>query len=106
MLSQEPCAALTPFRTVDDDGNDVKPGSPGEILLKGPIIFNGYHNRPEETAKAFRDGWFCTGDIGEMRGDLLYIVDRKKVRGPFRPHKLLQPPELPLFASLYLMTYA
>jgi acyl-CoA synthetase (AMP-forming)/AMP-acid ligase II len=57
----------------------MPPGSPGEILLKGPIIFRGYHNRPEETAKSLKDGWYYTGDIGEMRGDLLYIVDRKKV---------------------------
>jgi acyl-CoA synthetase (AMP-forming)/AMP-acid ligase II len=82
----------------------VPPGTPGEILLKGPTIFLGYHNRPEENANAFRDGWFCTGDIGEVRNDLLYIVDRKKVCGPFRPHKILHPPALPLFASLYLMT--
>lgn len=90
---------------VDERLQDVEPGRPGEILLKGPMIFRGYHNRPAENAEAFHDGWFCTGDIGEMRGDLLYIVDRKKVSGPFRPHKLLHPPELPLFATLYLMTY-
>ena len=88
---------------MDDDGKDVAVGQRGEITVRSPVVFRGYHNRPMETANAFQDGWFLTGDIGEMRGDLLYILDRKKVRLPFRPHKLLHPPSLPLFASLYHM---
>lgn len=56
----------------DDDGL-------GEILLRGPQITPGYLGRPEETAAAFRDGWFATGDIGRLDADgFLYVVDRKK----------------------------
>jgi long-chain acyl-CoA synthetase len=51
----------------------------GEVLLRGPQITPGYLDRPEETAASFRDGWFCTGDIGRTDADgFLYIVDRKK----------------------------
>lgn len=47
------------------DGIDMKLGENDEILVRGPNIFAGYWKRPEETAKAFRDGWFRTGDQGE-----------------------------------------
>jgi len=51
----------------------------GEIGLRGPQITPGYLNRAEETRAAFRDGWFCTGDIGYVDGEgFLYILDRKK----------------------------
>jgi long-chain acyl-CoA synthetase len=64
----------------DDDGNDVKPGEPGEICIRGPQVMAGYWQRPEETEKAMtKDGFFKTGDIGTMdeRG-YVRIVDRKK----------------------------
>ncbi|MGB7668350.1 MAG: AMP-binding protein [Candidatus Acidiferrales bacterium] len=47
-------------------GIEIKLGDNQEILVRGPNIFSGYWNRPEETAKALRDGWFRTGDQGEM----------------------------------------
>jgi len=47
------------------DGVEMRLGENGEILVRGPNIFPGYWNRPEETAKALRDGWFHTGDQGE-----------------------------------------
>jgi long-chain acyl-CoA synthetase len=51
----------------------------GEILVRGPSIFKGYWNRPEETQNAFQDGWFKTGDIGTIDGDgYLSVTDRKK----------------------------
>lgn len=58
---------------------DVKPGEPGEILIKGPSVMQGYWNNPEETANQLKDGWLNTGDIAQMDEDgYFYIVDRKK----------------------------
>lgn len=64
----------------DDDGNSLPQGASGEIAIKGPNVMRGYHNQPEETARAFTpDGFMRTGDIGIMdeRG-YTRIVDRKK----------------------------
>lgn len=63
-----------------DDSRRVLPlGDVGEIRIKGPNVTKGYWNAPEETASAFVDGWFLTGDIGSMDEDgYFYIVDRKK----------------------------
>ena len=70
----------TYMKCIDDDGNDVPMGQPGEIAIKGPQVMAGYWQRPDETAKVMTaDGWFKTGDIGVMdeRG-YFKIVDRKK----------------------------
>lgn len=70
----------TYFKLLDDDGNEVPPGQPGEIAIKGPQVMAGYWQRPDETAKVMTpDGYFKSGDIGivDERG-FFKIVDRKK----------------------------
>lgn len=69
----------TALKLMKDDNTEAALGEPGEIWAKGPQVFPGYFNRPEETAKAIEDGWFKTGDIGVMNEDGYFkIVDRKK----------------------------
>lgn len=68
------------MKCIDDDGNEVPVGQPGEIAIKGPQVMAGYWQRPDETAKVMMaDGYFKSGDIGIMdeRG-YFKIVDRKK----------------------------
>jgi long-chain acyl-CoA synthetase len=69
----------TDIKVIDDEGNTLGYNEPGEICAKGPQVMPGYWNRPEETEKAFIDGWFKTGDIGTIDEDgFVRIVDRKK----------------------------
>jgi long-chain acyl-CoA synthetase len=70
----------TEFKLLNDEGQEVAPGEPGEIAIKGPQVMAGYWQRPDETAKVMTaDGFFKTGDIGvvDARG-FFRIVDRKK----------------------------
>ena len=58
---------------------EVRIAEDGEILGRAPSVFRGYWNKPDETAAAFVDGWFKTGDIGRIDEDgFLYVTDRKK----------------------------
>jgi long-chain acyl-CoA synthetase len=64
---------------VDDDGKPVPFGQPGELLVRGPQVMQGYWQRPEDTAKTLQNGWLLTGDVAVMEEDgFLRIVDRKK----------------------------
>jgi long-chain acyl-CoA synthetase len=70
----------TYFKLLDDDGNEVPQGQPGEIAIKGPQVMAGYWQRPDETAKVMTpDGYFKSGDIGVLdENGFFRIVDRKK----------------------------
>ncbi len=64
---------------LEDPKKVLGPGEIGEVRIKGPNVTRGYWNRPKETAEAFADGRFLTGDIGYMDKDgYFYLVDRKK----------------------------
>lgn len=67
------------IKLVDDDGNEVPDGVPGEQLARGPVVVNGYFNNEEANMRAFRDGWYYTGDvlIRDSEGNY-YFADRKK----------------------------
>ena len=71
-------AALhTEVRLVDPSGLDVEPGQAGELLVRGPNLFDHYHRRPDDTAAAFVDGWYRTGDVARRdAGGWLFIEDR------------------------------
>lgn len=67
------------IRLVDDEGVDVPPGTPGEVIARAPNLMSGYLDNPEATAATIRDGWLYTGDIARFDDDgLMTIVDRKK----------------------------
>ncbi|KAF0228312.1 MAG: fatty-acyl-CoA [Beijerinckiaceae bacterium] len=62
---------------MDDAGNELQPFETGEICVIGPAVFAGYYNNAEANAKAFRDGWFRTGDLGHMdEQGFVYITGR------------------------------
>ena len=70
----------TECRVVDDAGDPLPAGAPGELCVRGPQVMRGYWNRPEDTAAVLDDaGWLRTGDIAEMDANGFFrIVDRKK----------------------------
>ncbi|MFE3849828.1 acyl-CoA synthetase [Streptomyces griseorubiginosus] len=66
-------------RVVDEDGEEVPDGTPGEIVYKSPQLCEGYWDKPEETEAAFRDGWFRSGDLAVRDAHGYFtIVDRVK----------------------------
>jgi len=69
----------TEFRIVDEDGNDLPNGEIGEVIVRSDVCMLGYWNDPEATAKALRDGWLYTGDVGCVSDDgYLSLKDRSK----------------------------
>jgi len=66
-------------RLVDDAGHEVESGAPGELEVRGPSVFLEYWRRPEETAAAFRDGWFRTGDVAVLEDGSYRLLGRTSV---------------------------
>lgn len=70
---------IADIRIVDADGRDCPVGTVGEIVVGGPMVMQGYWNKPAETAAALKDGWMHTGDAGRMdEHGYLFVVDRVK----------------------------
>ncbi len=82
-LRKQQCVG-TPFlstlvKIVDEHGTECPPDVPGELLSLSPYLFNGYWNRPKDTAETFKEGWVSVGDIAKRDAEgFIYIVDRKK----------------------------
>jgi len=67
------------YAIVDDRGIRVKPGVPGELIVKGPGVMREYYKNPEETINTIKDGWLYTKDIARVDDEgFIYLVDRKK----------------------------
>jgi fatty-acyl-CoA synthase len=67
------------LRVIDDDGHDVQPGGTGEVVYRSPQLCEGYWDKPDETAEAFRDGWFHSGDLVRIdEQGYITVVDRIK----------------------------
>jgi malonyl-CoA/methylmalonyl-CoA synthetase len=66
-------------RLVDESGTAVEAGTPGELEVRGPTVFLEYWQRPEETAAAFRDGWFRTGDVAVVEDGFYRLLGRTSV---------------------------
>jgi long-chain acyl-CoA synthetase len=98
------------IRIVDEKGNDVPRGEPGEIVIRGHNVMKGYYKNPSATKEAFKNGWFHTGDIGRFDEDgYIYIIDRVKdmiIRGGFNVYSreveeiLLTHPDVALAAVI------
>ena len=73
-------------RLVDDYEREVAVGTPGEIVVRGPLVFQGYFGQPDVTAYTFRGGWHHTGDVGRFDADgYLYYVKRKPEKELIKP---------------------
>ncbi len=77
---------LTKVRVVDESGNEVPIGEPGEIVVQGPLVFQGFWNRDEDNRRTFRGGWHHTGDLGALDEDgYLWFKGRKPEKELIKP---------------------
>lgn len=90
-VSERPGAAGRPallcrLKLVDDYDRGVPVGTPGEIVVRGPLVFQGYFAQPDVTAYTLRNGWHHTGDVGRFDADgYLYYVKRKPEKELIKP---------------------
>ena len=78
--------AVCQLKLVDDYDNEVPMGTPGEILVRGPVVFDGYFDQPEVNEHTFRNGWHHTGDVGRFdENGTLYYVKRKPEKELIKP---------------------
>ncbi|MBI3027469.1 long-chain-fatty-acid--CoA ligase [Candidatus Woesearchaeota archaeon] len=74
-----PCLPGVKVRITDKNFNDIPAGTEGEILIKGPNVFNGYWSKLKYNKEVFKDGWFVTGDVGKVdEKGYVYIIGRSK----------------------------
>ena len=77
---------LCEVKVVDDYDREVDVGTPGEIVVRGPLVFQGYFGQPDVTAYTLRNGWHHTGDVGRFDADgYLYYVKRKPEKELIKP---------------------
>lgn len=69
---------LSIFRLVDENDNDVAAGATGEIVVRGPMVFQGYWRQPQQNAITFRNDWHHTGDLGQLDPDGYLIFKGRK----------------------------
>lgn len=67
----------TELRIVDDGGAVLPERNVGEVQIRSPYMFSGYYRQPDLTARAIRDGWFCSGDLGYLADGQLYVTGRR-----------------------------
>ena len=77
----DPAVAFAELRVVDDQGRDLPDGQTGELLVRTPIVMKGYFRDEAQTQAAFRDGWFCTGDLAwrDADGDYWFVARKKDI---------------------------
>lgn len=75
----DPAVQLAQLKVVDDDGVELPDGQTGELVVKTPLVMQGYYRDTAQTQAAFRDGWFLTGDLARRDADgYFWFVARKK----------------------------
>ena len=78
--------AIAGIGLVDDDDREVPVETPGEIVVRGPLVFQGYFGQPDVTARTLRNGWHHTGDVGRLdAGGYLHYIGRKPEKELIKP---------------------